>query len=74
MRALTPPPPRAQAASDVNSPISGTVVEVNEKLTDSPALINSSPFEDAWIMKVKASNPGACAPFQPGSFCRCSRM
>ncbi|KAH7514373.1 glycine cleavage system H protein, mitochondrial [Ziziphus jujuba] len=46
-----------KATSDVNSPISGEVVEVNTKLSESPGLINSSPFEDGWMIKVKPSNP-----------------
>ncbi|GMN30696.1 hypothetical protein TIFTF001_002924 [Ficus carica] len=78
-----------KATSDVNSPISGEIVEVNSKLPESPGLsigssvetpimaplefvinflyivaslfvdmkINSSPFEDGWMIKVKPSNP-----------------
>jgi len=45
-----------KAASDVYSPISGEVVEVNEALSDSPGMVNESPFTDGWIMKVKPSN------------------
>lgn len=40
-----------KAASDVISPITGTVVEVNEELEDSPELINEDPYEN-WIIKV----------------------
>ena len=47
-----------KAASDVYSPISGEVVEVNEALVDSPGMINDSPFSDGWIMKVKPSDEG----------------
>jgi glycine cleavage system H protein len=50
-----------QAASDVYSPVSGTVLETNSKLSDEPALVNSSPFGDAWMMKVKISNAGEVA-------------
>ncbi|KAF5477734.1 hypothetical protein F2P56_004351 [Juglans regia] len=46
-----------KATSDVNSPISGEIVEVNTKLTESPGLINSKPYEDGWMIKVKPSNP-----------------
>ncbi|PQP95543.1 glycine cleavage system H protein mitochondrial [Prunus yedoensis var. nudiflora] len=46
-----------KATSDINSPISGDVVEVNSKLTESPGLINSSPYEDGWMIKIKPSNP-----------------
>lgn len=45
-----------KAASDLISPISGEVVEINEALEDSPELVNTDAFEN-WIMKVKVSNP-----------------
>ncbi|XP_010538303.1 PREDICTED: glycine cleavage system H protein 2, mitochondrial [Tarenaya hassleriana] len=47
-----------KATSDINSPISGKVVEVNDKLSDTPALVNSSPYEDGWIIKVELSDSG----------------
>ena len=40
-----------KAVSDVISPVSGTIVEVNEELLDAPELINESPYE-AWFVKV----------------------
>ncbi|KAK2996582.1 hypothetical protein RJ639_025683 [Escallonia herrerae] len=46
-----------KATSDVNSPISGEVIEVNTKLTETPGLINSSPYEDGWMIKIKPSSP-----------------
>ncbi|SBS31633.1 Glycine cleavage system H protein [Marinomonas aquimarina] len=46
-----------KAASDIYAPVSGEVVEVNEALDDSPELINESPFGDAWIAKIKLSDP-----------------
>lgn len=45
-----------KAASDVYSPVSGIVVEVNEQLSDNPGLINESAF-DAWIIAVEMSDP-----------------
>lgn len=45
-----------KAASDLISPISGTVVEANPELEDDPTLINSSPYE-SWIIKVRMSDP-----------------
>ena len=45
-----------KAASDVYSPVSGTVVEVNEALNDAPGTVNESPFESGWLMKVKVSD------------------
>eukprot|EP00238_Polyblepharides_amylifera_P005460 CAMPEP_0196579044 /NCGR_PEP_ID=MMETSP1081-20130531/16471_1 /TAXON_ID=36882 /ORGANISM="Pyramimonas amylifera, Strain CCMP720" /LENGTH=160 /DNA_ID=CAMNT_0041898479 /DNA_START=112 /DNA_END=594 /DNA_ORIENTATION=- len=46
-----------KAASDVYSPVSGEVLEVNTELTSTPSLVNSSAFEDGWMMKVKLSDP-----------------
>lgn len=45
-----------KAASDLNSPVSGTVVEVNDALEDSPEIINADAFGN-WIIKVKLSDP-----------------
>lgn len=45
-----------KAASDLISPVSGEVVEVNEDLADAPEKINEDAFEN-WIMKVKLSDP-----------------
>lgn len=47
-----------KAASDLYSPVSGEVLEVNETLNSSPETINTSPYEDGWIMKVKTSEVG----------------
>ena len=44
-----------KAASDLFSPVSGTVVEINEALEDSPELINQDAFEN-WIIKVQLSD------------------
>lgn len=45
-----------KAASDLFSPVSGTVVEVNEALADNPRLVNEDP-ETNWIIKVEMSDP-----------------
>ena len=45
-----------KAASDVISPVSGTIVEVNEALEDQPELINQDAYS-AWIVKVEMSDP-----------------
>lgn len=45
-----------KAASDLVSPVSGEVVEINEALEDEPELINQDAFAN-WIMKVKVSDP-----------------
>ena len=44
-----------KAASDIISPVSGTVVEVNEALDDQPELLNQDPYEN-WIIKVEMSD------------------
>ena len=44
-----------KAASDLNSPVSGTVVEVNEALEDEPGLVNKDPYAN-WIIKVQLSD------------------
>ncbi|MDA9652275.1 glycine cleavage system protein GcvH [Pseudomonadota bacterium] len=45
-----------KAASDVYSPISGEVTEVNSILEDQPEIINSSPYEDGWFFKMAPSD------------------
>ena len=52
-----------KAASDVYSPISGEVIEVNENLNDTPGMVNESSFADGWLMKVKMSNPSETSLF-----------
>ncbi|MGL4608507.1 MAG: glycine cleavage system protein GcvH [Trueperaceae bacterium] len=47
-----------KAASDLYSPVAGEVMEVNETLNSSPETINTSPYENGWIMKVKVSEVG----------------
>ena len=45
-----------KAASDVYSPLSGEVIEVNSLLEDQPEIINSSPYEDGWFYKLNPSD------------------
>lgn len=45
-----------KAVSDVYAPISGEVIEVNEELPDSPETLNTSPYEDGWMIKIKPSD------------------
>jgi glycine cleavage system H protein len=42
-----------KAASDLYSPAAGTVLEVNEKLTQNPELVNSDPYGDGWLVKLQ---------------------
>jgi len=45
-----------KAVSDLYSPISGTVIEINDALVDSPEVINDDPYGDAWMLKVEMNN------------------
>lgn len=47
-----------KASSDVYAPLSGKVIEVNTKLIDSPEIINESPYEDGWLVKIELSDEG----------------
>ena len=46
-----------KAVSDVVAPLSGEIVEVNEKLADSPNAINDDPYGEGWLVKVRMSDP-----------------
>lgn len=45
-----------KAASDIYAPVSGEIVAVNDALNDSPELVNSSPYEDGWMFKIKIAD------------------
>ena len=45
-----------KAASDIYSPLSGEVVEINESLLDSPETVNASPYELGWFFKIRMDN------------------
>lgn len=42
-----------KAASDIFSPVSGEVLEINEALAETPELVNSSPYDDGWFFRVQ---------------------
>lgn len=46
-----------KAASDVKAPVSGSVVEINETLADTPELVNESPEDNGWFCKFQLSDP-----------------
>ncbi|KAL4704326.1 hypothetical protein ACJJTC_012902 [Scirpophaga incertulas] len=46
-----------KAASEVYTPVSGTVIEKNSKVESTPSLINKSCYEEGWLFRVKLSNP-----------------
>jgi glycine cleavage system H protein len=45
-----------KAASDIYSPISGEVIEDNTNVETTPEMVNSSPFEDAWLVRLKVTD------------------
>ena len=47
-----------KAVSDLFAPVTGEVVEVNEALEQNPELVNDSPFEGGWMVKVRLTNAG----------------
>ena len=47
-----------KAASDIYSPISGEVLERNVKVIEKPELVNSEPYKDGWMLKVKLADKG----------------
>ena len=47
-----------KAVSDIYSPVSGEITEINESLADAPEKLNSDPHGDAWLVKIRLSNAG----------------
>lgn len=47
-----------KTASDIHAPVSGSVLAVNEALKDTPELINSSPYDKGWILKIQMTDTG----------------
>ncbi|MFT4177283.1 MAG: glycine cleavage system protein GcvH [Luteolibacter sp.] len=46
-----------KAASDIYAPVSGTVVEVNPEVEADPSLVNTDPYGDGWIFKLRVKDP-----------------
>jgi glycine cleavage system H protein len=46
-----------KAVSDVVTPLSGEVVEVNQKVVDEPETVNSDPYGDGWLIRIRLSDP-----------------
>ena len=46
-----------KAAADVYMPVSGKITSVNEDLADTPELVNSDPYGEAWLIKIELSDP-----------------
>jgi glycine cleavage system H protein len=47
-----------KAASDLYMPVSGDITAINDALVDNPELINQDPYGEAWMIKIKMSEPG----------------
>ena len=43
-----------KAASEIYMPVGGKIVEVNEKIVETPEILNESPFEDGWLVKIES--------------------
>ena len=48
-----------KSASDIYAPVAGEIVAINEKLTDTPDLVNKDAYGDGWIFKLRPENPDA---------------
>jgi glycine cleavage system H protein len=46
-----------KTVADLYAPVSGEVVEINEELTENPALVNQDPYDKGWMLKIQLSNP-----------------
>ena len=46
-----------KTVSDLYSPISGTILEINSKLADAPETVNADPYGDGWMVKISIANP-----------------
>ncbi len=46
-----------KAAADINSPVSGEVTEINDDLPDDPEVVNSDPYGEAWMVRIRMSDP-----------------
>lgn len=47
-----------KAVSDIYTPVSGEIADVNSALEDNPELVNQSPYEDGWVFKIKIEDEG----------------
>ena len=45
-----------KSVSEIYAPISGKVVRINEKLEDTPEMINESPYDDGWLVELEIKN------------------
>ena len=50
-----------KAVSDIYAPVGGEVIEVNTAAADDPSIVNASPYENGWLVKLKVDNPDTSA-------------
>ena len=50
-----------KTASDIYTPVSGEIIEVNKAVSENPALVNTEPYAGGWLYRIKLSNPGEIA-------------
>lgn len=50
-----------KAASDIYAPISGEIVAINDELEGAPELVNSAPYSEGWLFRIKASDEAQIA-------------
>jgi glycine cleavage system H protein len=46
-----------KAVSELFSPVSGEIIEINDRLTDKPELVNTDPYGDGWMVKIRLKSP-----------------
>lgn len=58
-----------KTASDIYSPVSGEIIEVNRAVVDNPALVNTEPYAGGWFYRIKLSNPAELKVLlEPGQY------
>ncbi len=50
-----------KASAEIFAPVSGTVIEINEPLLDTPETLNEDPYDDGWLIKIRMSKPAEVA-------------
>ena len=48
-----------KAASEIYMPVSGKIVEINEKIVENPEILNESPYENGWLVKIESASAHA---------------
>jgi len=57
-----------KTASDIYAPATGEIIEVNSGLDEEPALLNTSPYENGWLMKIKLTGTTADSLLSPADY------